>query len=80
MKKDDTHASLWLLASSSGIGGAERRTVKVATLMARENRFASINLLINRKLMQEYLKDEELADLLSQGTVRLLTKEKGLER
>lgn len=80
MKKNDAHGSLWLLASSTGLGGAERRTVKIATQMARDKVFANINLLVNRQLAQEYLKDGELAEELSKGTVRMMTKEGGLEQ
>jgi glycosyltransferase involved in cell wall biosynthesis len=80
LKTPATEPALWYLISSSGIGGAERRIVKVATYFAGQGLFPRVNLVVNKALSDAYAKDRELDEMLRASPIRMVVKEGWLEQ
>lgn len=69
-----------MLISSLGIGGSERRIVKVATHISSLKVFKRVHLLVNAQLMEAYESDQELNTLLQESTVDVCQKEDLFEK
>ena len=80
MNEQDRQPTLWYLICSTGIGGAERRIVKVSTYFAEQGLFSRVNLVVNRALLDAYAKDLELVQMLRTSPVRVMVKEGVFEK
>jgi len=64
----------WIVLCSNGIGGAEKRAIKVGVYLAKERR-VNVKMLINRALYKHYLADEDISAILSQNIIEVVLAE-----
>lgn len=54
--------NIWYLLSAVGMGGAEKRFIKMASEIAKKGWFDEINIVLNKEVYLSYLKDSECCD------------------
>jgi len=64
--------TLWFLAESNNVGGAETRLVKVASTLAYDNRIKKINILVTPELKLKYQNHKVISKLLDHPKIEVI--------